>query len=327
MPVRRCWKSHSTDPVRARGVGVHVGLAFGVPFGYIRSAMIVAKTIEAVRRAVGGARSRSAGKTIGYVPTMGALHEGHLSLVSAAREQCDFVVVSIFVNPAQFAPGEDLAAYPRPVEADLSACEAAGVDVVFCPDAETMYPGEGSIEISVGALGEVLCGRSRPTHFGGVCTIVAKLFNIVAPDVAFFGAKDFQQAAIVGRMAGELNFPVEIVVCPTVREADGLAMSSRNAYLSDEHRRQAAGLHESLRMAAEMIAEGHPPAERVLDAMREVLRGRAPAGEIDYLEIVDPNDLGSVESTDRPVLVALAVRFDSTRLIDNIVVDSPAAGT
>jgi len=287
--------------------------------------MIVAKTIDAVRRAVGG--GRSAGETVGLVPTMGALHEGHLSLIRAAREQCGFVVVSIFVNPTQFAPGEDLAAYPRPVEADLSACEAASVDLVFCPDAEVMYPGEGLIEISAGALGEVLCGRSRPTHFGGVCTVVAKLFNIVAPDVALFGAKDYQQAAIIRRMTDELNFPIEIVVCPTVREADGLAMSSRNAYLSDEHRRQAAALYESLQAAAEMIAEGHPPAERVIEAMREVLRVRAPDGEIDYLEIVDPNDLRSVESTGRPVLVALAVRFDTTRLIDNIVVDSPAVGT
>ena len=295
-------------------------------------AMIVAKTIDEVRGAI--RQARADGKSIGLVPTMGALHEGHLSLIAAARDRCEFVAVSIFVNPAQFGPGEDLAAYPRPLEADLSACEAAGVDLVFAPDAETMYPGEALAEVSIGRLGQVLCGRSRPTHFAGVCTVVAKLFNIVAPDKAFFGAKDFQQAVIVRRMARELNFAVEIVVCPTIREPDGLAMSSRNAYLTADERRQAAALHESLRMAAEMIADRHPPAGHVLGAMRELLCVRAPAGAIDYLEIVDPNELRSVESTDGPVLIALAVRFDKAhhrrfgkaRLIDNILVDGSAAG-
>lgn len=286
--------------------------------------MIVAKTIGAVRRAVCGARS--AGESIGLVPTMGALHEGHLGLIAAARDRCGFVAVSIFVNPAQFGPGEDLEAYPRPLEADLAACERCGVDLVFAPDAETMYPGEALAEVRIGRLGEVLCGRSRPTHFAGVCTVVAKLFNIVAPDKAFFGAKDFQQAVVIRRMARELNFAVEIVVCPTVREADGLAMSSRNAYLTADERRQAAALHESLRMAAEMIADRHPPAERVLGAMRELLCVRAPDGDIDYLEIVDPNELRSVESTDGAVLIALAMRFGRARLIDNILVDGSAAG-
>ncbi|HUU59099.1 MAG TPA: pantoate--beta-alanine ligase [Phycisphaerae bacterium] len=281
--------------------------------------MNVARSIDDVRRQVREARSD--GKAIGLVPTMGNLHEGHLSLIDAAGRGTDFVVVSIFVNPAQFGPGEDYERYPRTPDEDFAACRGRGADLVFAPDVETMYPAEPMTEVAVKGLGSALCGRSRPAHFAGVCTVVAKLLNIVVPDKAFFGAKDFQQSVILRRMVRDLNVPVEIVVCPTVREADGLAMSSRNAYLSPEHRRQAPALQAALRTGAERIAASHPPVAEACSAMREHLRGAAPAAEVDYLEIVDPNTLQSVETTDRPVRIALAVRFGTTRLIDNIEVD------
>ncbi len=269
------------------------------------------------------AEARRAGRTVGLVPTMGALHEGHLSLIAAAAGECDFVVVSIFVNPTQFAPGEDLDAYPRPVEADLAACREHGVAMVFAPTEAGMYPrGRTMTEVAVDALSGALCGASRPGHFAGVCTVVAKLFNIIQPDKAFFGAKDRQQAIIIERMASDLDFPVEIVVCPTVREADGLAMSSRNAYLSAEQRSQAAALWGSLKLAERMIRESRPPAAEVLGTVRRFLADEAPLGEIDYVQIVDPQTLADVETTERRVLVALAVRFGHARLIDNVVVDA-----
>ena len=284
--------------------------------------MIVTRTIDATRDALAG--PRTAGKTIGLVPTMGALHEGHLSLVDAARDGCDFVAVSIFVNPTQFAPSEDLDAYPRTPEMDLAACEQRGVDLVFMPDVEDIYGEEALTKITVDELSQSLCGRSRPSHFGGVCLIVAKLFNIFQPDRAYFGAKDFQQVAILRRMARDLDFPVEIVTCPIVREPDGLAMSSRNKYLSAEERRQAPALHASLVAARERILRDRPPAQRIIEEIREFLAGEAPAGEIDYVQIVDPETLRDVQSTEGPVLVALAVRFGGARLIDNVLVDSPA---
>lgn len=280
--------------------------------------MNVAKTIEQIRALV--AKAGDAGRTVALVPTMGALHAGHLSLIDAGAAQCDFVVVSIFVNPAQFAPGEDLAAYPRTPEADLAACEARGADVVFMPTAREMYGPGGLTKVTVERLGEGLCGRSRPAHFAGVCTVVAKLLNICRPDKAFFGAKDFQQVAIIRRMAADLNFPVEIVLCPTVREADGLAMSSRNSYLSENERGQATALYESLRLAERMIRASAPPGE-VAETMRKHLAEWAPSGKVDYIEIVDPDELTNVETTDRPVLVALAVKFSRARLIDNLLVE------
>jgi len=284
--------------------------------------VIVATTIEQIRDAV--AQARASGKVVGLVPTMGALHEGHTSLIEAAWCDCRFVAVSIFVNPTQFVVGEDFAAYPRTPEKDLAACAARGVDAVFMPAPETMYSPEALTTVRVAKLTETLCGRSRPGHFDGVCTVVAKLLNIVGPDRAYFGAKDYQQAVIVRQMVDDLNFPVRIVVCPTVREADGLAMSSRNAYLDPRQRRQAAELYKALQLAARMILRDRPPADRVIEAVRRHLGEQAPDGRIDYVQIVDPRTLQDVVTTDVDVLVALAVRFGGARLIDNICVDAAA---
>jgi len=282
--------------------------------------MNAVETIEDVRTS--GGRAAAEGKVIGLVPTMGALHEGHFSLIEAARTQTDFVVVSIFVNPTQFGANEDLSSYPRTPEADLAACEQHGVDLVFSPPVEAMYPSGSLTEVTVRQLSETLCGRRRPGHFGGVCTVVAKLLNIVRPEKAYFGAKDFQQAVIIRRMVRDLDFPVEIVVCPTVREADGLAMSTRNAYLTPQQRLQAAELSRSLRLGQDMIRKHHPLSEEVIAAIGEHLSGNAPDGEVDYIQVVDPEWLTHVERTDAPVLIALAVRFGAARLIDNMLVDS-----
>ncbi len=281
--------------------------------------MLICKTIAEIRQAV--ASARAACKSIGLVPTMGALHEGHLSLIRACGEQCGFVAVSIFVNPTQFGPGEDYDRYPRAEAADLAACEASGVDAVFMPSVAEMYGDNPTAEIDPGPVGSVLCGRSRPGHFAGVATVVARLFEAVSPDKAYFGAKDFQQTVVVRRMVAERNMPVELVVCPTVREADGLAMSSRNAYLSADQRRQAAALSQALFRARDMIARDRPPAADVIGAVRRHLAEAAGDGRIDYVAVVDPTDLTDVQTTDRPVLIALAVSFGDTRLIDNVMVD------
>ena len=300
--------------------------------------MNVAKTIEEIRGLVAGCRGGSEAtpkgpaatfnaKTVGIVPTMGALHEGHLSLIGAAGKECDFVVVSIFVNPTQFSPGEDLSTYPRTGDADLAACEKHGVDAVFMPSVETMYAHESLTEITVPQLSQTLCGQNRPTHFTGVCTVVAKLFNIVMPDRAYFGAKDFQQAVIIRRMAADLNFPVEIITCPIVRESDGLAMSSRNAYLTGEQRKQAAALIGSLRMAREMIEQSQPPAGEAITAIWDYVAANAPSGQIDYVRIVDPSSLRDVENIEGSVLIALAVKFGEARFIDNMLVDATGGKT
>lgn len=288
--------------------------------------MEVVQTIVLVRQRV--AAALAAGQSIALVPTMGALHAGHASLIDAARAGGGWVVVSIFVNPTQFGPGEDLSRYPRTLEADCELCRAHGADLVFAPAVEEMYPpGGGLTEVSVEKLGDGLCGASRPGHFAGVCTVVGKLFNIVLPDRAYFGAKDYQQSAIIRRMTADLNFPVQIVVCPTVREPDGLAMSSRNRYLNPSHRRQAVALRDALVLAGEMIRSAHPPAGDVIEAMRRQIASEAPDGAIDYIAIVDPDTLQTVRNTDRRVLVALAVKIGATRLIDNIVVDSSSLAT
>lgn len=282
--------------------------------------MITAENIQDVRDAVG--QARRSGKTIGFVPTMGGLHEGHFSLIDAARAECDFVVVSIFVNPTQFAPGEDLGNYPRTPEADLTGCREHGADLVFLPSEEVMY-GVGSLtEIRVSQLSQPLCGRNRPTHFAGVCTVVAKLFNIVQPDIAYFGQKDYQQVTIIRRMVSDLNIPVEICTCPIVRENDGLAMSTRNKYLSPEQRSQAVALHGSLSMASDLIRSQHPSVKRVIEEIVSFLKQNAPDGQVDYVQIVDPSTLQDVEDTDSPVVIALAVKFATARLIDNMLVDS-----
>jgi len=282
--------------------------------------MNVLTTVREMRAAV--RRTRRDDKTIGMVPTMGALHEGHLSLIDAARSTCQFVVVSIFVNPTQFGPNEDFQSYPRTPAADQDACRNRGADAVFMPSVQEMY-GEGSLsEVCIRQLSETLCGAGRPGHFSGVCTACAKLFHIVQPDKAFFGAKDFQQTAVLRRMVADLNFPLEIVVCPTVREADGLAMSSRNAYLSPAERLRAPALHAALSLAEELILRDRPPAGLVMEAIRACLAERAPDGRIEYIQIVDPERLRDVESTDGRVLVALAVRLGQARLIDNALVDA-----
>jgi len=285
--------------------------------------VIVAESIKEIRAFVAGAREAGR-EPVGVVPTMGALHEGHYSLIDAARRQCQAVVVSLFVNPTQFGPSEDFRSYPRPIEADLAGCEAHGVDAVFHPPVEVMYPGGAATTVHVSRPAERLCGASRPGHFDGVCTVVAKLFHIVGAEAAYFGQKDYQQTVVVRRMVADLDMPVRIVVCPTVREPDGLAMSSRNAYLSGPERSQAVALVESLRLAGRLVEQGCRQASDVVAAMREHLRRRVPAGRIDYVEIVDPETLEGVETIDAPAVAAVAVRFGSARLIDNMRVDAPA---
>lgn len=280
--------------------------------------MEVAETIDAVRKAVAAARRR--GKRIGLVPTMGALHVGHVSLIERAVDECEFVVVSIFVNPTQFGAGEDFEKYPRPIDADLEICEKAGADLVFNPSAEEMYGGESLTWVTVEKLTEPLCGESRPGHFRGVTTVCAKLFNIVLPDAAYFGQKDGQQAIVIKRMAADLNMPLEIIVCPTIREPDGLAVSSRNKYLSDEERKEAAKIYESLRKCEEMRRAGAADAEEIIAAMRKILEG-IRGGEIEYVEIVDAETLEKVDKIKGKTLVAVAVKLGRARLIDNMLAE------
>ncbi|MHC4190735.1 MAG: pantoate--beta-alanine ligase [Planctomycetota bacterium] len=281
--------------------------------------MEVAKTIESIRRLVGTARSR--GKKIGLVPTMGALHIGHISLSEAAVRTCDFVVVSIFVNPTQFGPGEDLEKYPRPFEDDLEVCRKAGVDVVFAPTPEQMYPGENLTWVNVEKLTEPLCGQFRPGHFRGVTTVCAKLFNIVAPDVAFFGHKDAQQAIVIKRMVADLNMPLEIVICHTVREPDGLAVSSRNKYLTCEQRKDATYVYKSLQKCQQMIDAGITDAQKIVVEMRDILQ-QASSIKIEYVSIVDAETLVNIDQIAGKVLAAVAVGIGPARLIDNILVDA-----
>jgi pantoate--beta-alanine ligase len=254
---------------------------------------------------------------------MGALHAGHVSLIQAAAERSDFVVVSLFVNPTQFGPGEDFEKYPRPFDKDLAICEEHGVDAVFAPSRAEMYPRENRTWVTVEKVSEPLCGRSRPGHFRGVATVCAKLFNVVGADMAFFGQKDAQQVAVIQRMVADLNMPLEIVVCPTVREPDGLAMSSRNQYLGPQERIDAAVIYRSLQRSAELIRQGETDAARIADQMRDVLR-QAPALRVEYVSIVDAESLDDLRQVKGKVLVAVAGRLGSTRLIDNIVVDAAA---
>jgi pantoate--beta-alanine ligase len=261
---------------------------------------------------------RSAGESIGFVPTMGALHEGHLSLVRAAKARCDRVAVSIFVNPAQFGPNEDLSRYPRPIEKDKELLQREGVDLLFAPDTSEMYGANGTTWVIVEGLSEKNEGRVRPGHFRGVATIVAKLFNIVQPNIAFFGQKDAAQLALIWRMTRELRFPVEIVACPIVREADGLAMSSRNVYLSAEERNRATVLYRALQVAQGLYHSGERNAESLIDAAAQVMRAE-PAITIDYVELLHPDTLEPLTRVDRVGLLAVAAKVGSTRLIDNIL--------
>ncbi|UCD28830.1 MAG: pantoate--beta-alanine ligase [Planctomycetota bacterium] len=264
---------------------------------------------------------RRASKVIGFVPTMGAIHEGHCSLMRAGRAECDELIASIFVNPTQFCPGEDYAKYPRPLERDLAACEAEGVDTVFCPDADEMYPAGSATTVSVSGLTDGLCGAYRPGHFDGVTTIVAKLFNIVQPDIAYFGQKDAQQAAVIRRMVRDLIWPIKIVICPTIREPDGLAISSRNAYLTPEQRKQALSLYAALEYARRQIQAGRLKVADLTAEMRQRIEAAGPCS-IDYIEIIDAHELIPKNTVQGRCLIALAVRIGKSRLIDNIEVDA-----
>jgi pantoate--beta-alanine ligase len=270
--------------------------------------------------------ARASGKRLGLVPTMGALHEGHLSLVRAARAQCDAVAVSIFVNPTQFGPKEDLAKYPRPFDRDCRLLEKEGVEILFAPAVEEIYPNANANSnnqvtwVLVEGLSEKLDGRSRPGHFRGVTTIVSKLFHILEPEAAFFGQKDAAQLAVIRRMVRDLNFAVEIVACPIVREPDGLAMSSRNAYLNGEERRHALVLQRSLQKAGQQFQAGERSTAKLISAAKEVL-AREPEVRLDYFEIVDPDTLDPVEQISQKTLVAVAAYVGNTRLIDNVVLE------
>lgn len=256
------------------------------------------------------------GTIVGVVPTMGALHEGHLSLVRAARDECDLVIVTVFVNPTQFGPSEDLDKYPRSLEQDAILSEAAGADVVFAPSAADMYPAEFQNYVETGPLAERLCGASRPGHFRGVATVVLKLLNVTRAARAYFGEKDYQQLRVIQQMASDFNLPVEVVPVPTVREADGLAMSSRNRYLSADERRAALVLNQSLDLAAESWARGERGPEALGEGVRGVIESE-PLARVDYVEVVDPVTLLPAAEGSTRVLIALAVVIGATRLIDN----------
>jgi pantoate--beta-alanine ligase len=278
----------------------------------------VVETVAEVRRHVVDARQR--GCSVGLVPTMGALHAGHQSLLEAARGECGYLVASIFVNPTQFGPAEDFSRYPRPLEQDLERCRAGGVDLVYRPTVQTMYPRGASTFVEIEGLSQVLEGRFRPTHFRGVATVVAQLFNIVTPDAAYFGQKDYQQQTLIRKMCRELHLPVEIRVCPTVREPDGLALSSRNVYLNPEERRSALALSQSLGIAREMLHAGEQNLALVKMRMRERLAS-TPLVQMDYATLADPDTLSEVAAV-QPKLVALvAARVGATRLIDNEVIE------
>lgn len=275
----------------------------------------VVTTVAEVRAAVAAARAN--GRTVGFVPTMGALHDGHAVLIRAARQATGFVVVSVFVNPTQFGPTEDYQKYPRTLGADCRVAADSGADLVFAPGVDAMYPPGAVTAVEVGGLGDHLCGPSRPGHFRGVCTVVLKLFNIVRPDVTVFGAKDGQQARIIRRMVRDLDVPVEVRVEPTVREPDGLAMSSRNRYLSPADRAAAPGIYRALEAVRAAARAGERDAARLEAVLREGLAA-VPGARIDYASIVDDETLQPISRVDRPALAAVAVYLGTTRLIDNV---------
>lgn len=276
--------------------------------------MIISGSVQETREVIGNWKKR--GFSVGLVPTMGYLHPGHMSLIERARKENDMVVVSIFVNPIQFGPNEDLDKYPRDMAHDREVCEKAGAELIFAPEPSEMYPSENLVFVDIKELGNGLCGAKRPGHFRGVCTVVSKLFNIVLPDRAYFGEKDAQQLAIIRRMVKDLNFGTEIVSCPIVREPDGLAMSSRNLYLSPEERKAALSLSRSLSAAKELMRKGEKDAVKIREAIVAGISAE-PLVKIDYAEIVDSADLSPVEKIEKPVLAAAAVYFGKTRLIDN----------
>ena len=280
--------------------------------------MKVVKTVKEVRDIVSAWKKE--GLTVGFVPTMGFLHEGHKSLIRKSASQNDRTVVSVFVNPIQFGPNEDLEAYPRDLNRDMKAVEESGGDLIFNPEPEEMYPGHFTSFIDTTETTELLCGAVRPVHFRGVCTVVGKLFNIVTPDRAYFGQKDAQQLATVKRFVRDLNFPVEIVACPIVREADGLAKSSRNTYLNPEERKAALILSQSLKKGQEAIEQGERDSQKVIDIICENLQTE-PLARIDYVEVVDFENIQRTPVIEGETLVAIAVYIGKTRLIDNFIIN------
>ncbi len=280
--------------------------------------MKIVKTVAELRAQV--KKWRDEGLSVGLVPTMGYLHEGHGSLVTASAKENNRTVVSVFVNPTQFAPNEDLANYPRDLEKDSAYCEELGADLIFAPEVEEMYHDGTVTFINMTTLTEELCGLSRPIHFRGVCTVVGKLFNIVRPDRAYFGKKDAQQLAIIKRMNEDLNFGVEVIGCPIVREEDGLAKSSRNVYLTPEERKAAVVLSRSVRLGEAMVKNGETDAEKVLAAMKAEIETE-PLAEIDYLKAVDGLTMQQVKELKAPALIAMAVRFGKARLLDNFFIE------
>lgn len=275
-------------------------------------------SVEDVRRTVSSAKA--AGQSVGCVMTMGALHAGHRSLLDVARKETDFVVATIFVNPTQFAPHEDLAKYPRPLKNDLALCLDAGVDAVFLPSVATMYPEDAQTTVTVGRVSQPLEGTHRPTHFQGVATVVLKLLNIVSADIAYFGQKDYQQCAVIRQMVRDLNVPVDVRTVPTVRDADGLALSSRNQYLSDDERVTALRLNASLEMAEQML---HSGADDVAGIVAEMVRLLEAGGlvDLDYAAIVDPDSLETLSEPHRRMVALVAGKVGTTRLIDNRVIE------
>ena len=278
--------------------------------------MLIFETIPEIRDFV--KREKSRGKTVGFVPTMGYLHQGHLSLVEKAQEECGAVVVSIFVNPLQFGPREDFSQYPRDFSRDSAMLGDSGVDALFHPTGEEMYPGHHNTFVEVTGVTDCLCGKSRPGHFRGVATVVTKLFNIVQPDRAYFGQKDAQQVLVIRKMVRDLDMPLAVVTVSTAREPDGLAMSSRNVYLTPDHREKAPVLYKSLRAAAEAVSAGERDINKLVGMVKQVINNTEGA-VMDYVEIRSLPDLEEKEWLDVPSLMALAVRFGKTRLIDNIV--------
>jgi len=280
--------------------------------------MQVYRSVRSLAKKVSEIKKRN--KTIGLVPTMGFLHEGHASLVRKARKDTDYVIVSIFVNPSQFGPKEDFKKYPRDLKRDLDICKIEGADIIFVPKPKDMYPDGYSTYVSVEGITEKLCGASRPGHFRGVATVVVKLFNIAMPDIAYFGQKDAQQAIVIKKMAEDLNMDVDVKIMPIVREKDGLAMSSRNAYLSSGERIQAASLYKALRLAKRLFDHGERNSAKIISRMREII-GKEPDAKIDYIAIVDTKELKAVKKISGRALAAVAARVGNTRLIDNVILN------
>ncbi|AKJ42340.1 pantoate--beta-alanine ligase [Pragia fontium] len=278
----------------------------------------IVKTISEVRDTVKA--WKKAGYQVGFVPTMGYLHEGHQSLMSAAKADNHKVVVSIFVNPMQFGPNEDLASYPRDIDKDQQLCQQAGVDLIFHPDAGEIYAEDFCSFVDMTGLTEELCGRSRPAHFRGVCTVVSKLFNIVQPDKAYFGQKDAQQLAVIRRMVRDLNIDVQVIGCPIVREADGLAKSSRNSYLNAEQRQAALCLSQAIMLGQQLVQHGERNCQKITSSMQSIIT-QQPLARVDYITIVDAETLSPIEQIHQSILCAIAVYIGNTRLIDNFIVD------